>query len=435
MSNHLKLPTHTGMLLNLLHAGSAAQNCLPMRALSPADWEVLIRAAIDYRLAYRFRQALEADVALKADVPEALWGLLDGALRQNREINIRRILQLRHLATACDAEGIPFLLMKGLWLVEVAYRDTSARGSGDIDVLVQPRDMPRFTALISRLGFTVPSGVQDLRELAPENNEFALRHRRLGTTLDIHWAMTHPGKEAPVDEASFWSRAEHYSIAGHPLACLGLEDHLLLLCFHAVIHHRCNSVGPRVLLDVAQVIAHPPRDIDWADLISRAQGLGWERAAWLMLELVRRHVGVQPPSFVMEALRSMEAPPPDVLSAAVEALFLDQFHVERFDSAMVAVLTEWNLWQFIGNVLSRLFAPREYVASYFGVKANEGISPWLIFKRWRNIFQQKFPIFLQWLRSDPALVAELQRSKLLLTWLNAERDFHSQNQNAESTRW
>lgn len=54
---------------------------------------------------------------------------------------------------------------------------------------------------------------------------------------------------------------------------------LLYLCFHAVDHPRFLHVGPRALLDVTRLIAEPPRQIDWDDVISRTHELGWVRGS------------------------------------------------------------------------------------------------------------------------------------------------------------
>jgi hypothetical protein len=53
---------------------------------------------------------------------------------------------------AYEAEGIPLLLKKGLWIIKKLYQNMATRLSGDIDILLKPEDMPRCTRLVQRLG-------------------------------------------------------------------------------------------------------------------------------------------------------------------------------------------------------------------------------------------------------------------------------------------
>ena len=104
------------------------------------------------------------------------------------------------------------MLLKGLWLVETVYRDIRARSSSDIDLLFRPEDMPRFTQLAKELGFDLPASVADIRDLMPAKNEFSLIHSFNDTQSpihwDLHWSLSHPLKDRPIDEEKLWDRSE-----------------------------------------------------------------------------------------------------------------------------------------------------------------------------------------------------------------------------------
>ncbi len=155
---------------------------------------------------------------------------------------------------ARPAAGIPLLVMRGLWLVENVYRDLRARHSGDVDLLVRPEDMPRFTRLVQTLGFKVPRDIGDIREITAANHEFSLFNPATGAGFDLHWSLTHLLEEAQVDDDRFRQGSEIFTLGDQPCRSAGLEDHLLLCCFHATLHHRFKYVGPRALLDIARVI-------------------------------------------------------------------------------------------------------------------------------------------------------------------------------------
>ncbi|MGB4335863.1 MAG: nucleotidyltransferase family protein [Chromatiaceae bacterium] len=299
--------------------------------------------------------------------------------------------------------------------MEIIYRDLKARHSGDIDLLVAPEDMPRFTRLVRTLGFKVPPDIEDIRDITAANHEFTLTHTAAG--FDLHWSLTHPLEEAPVDDASFWRRSEIVTLAEGPCRSLGLEDHLLLLCFHATLHHRFQYVGPRALLDIARVIEQPPRPIDWRDFLARAHDLGWCRGTWLILDLVREHLGVQPPAGVLEGLRPADADDPAIRAAALAAMFLDQGNGQALDHHLVRLVSAATWRESLAILRGRLFPPRRYVASYFGVKIDHPGLTWLYVKRWGMLLKRVTPKVVHLWGGDAGRRAELERTATITAWL------------------
>ena len=416
MHDRAVLPAGADLLLRIMRGDDPA--CLQdLQSLSTNEWEELTLTAVEYRLGAQLLQNLNRLGVALLQIPESARDRLVALTRSNVQRNLVRQFQLRDLANACDVADIPFLIMKGLWLVELAYRDVSMRDSGDIDVLVRADDMPRFTRILSGLGYVLPAGVADIREVAPSRHEFDVVHPKRSTSLDVHWAIT-SSLEAPVDEPSFWLRAEQYRLAGRHCLSLGVEDHLLLICFHAAVHHRFLYVGPRALFDVAQVIENPPRTIDWNEFVDRAKSLGWERGTWLMLELVRVYIGVQPPPFVMNGLRPPGAQDPAVLIAALEAMFLDQSHVQRLDTSLVRLFSEGNWRRRCRWFVNRFFPPPEDVASHFQMKVVHDDLLGLRFKRWWFLLRKNIPMLSELLLPNSRRRAELERSMLLHSWLN-----------------
>lgn len=418
MHDRAVLPPGADLLLCIMRNDDPA--CLrDLQSLSPNEWDELTLTAIEYRLGAQMLQNLNRLGVDLPQIPESARARLVALTRSNVQRNLVRQLQLRDLANACDEADIPFLIMKGLWLVELAYRDVSMRDSGDIDVLVRADDLPRFTRILSGLGYALPAGIEDIREVAPSRHEFDVVHPKRRTSLDVHWSITSP-HEGPVDEPSFWQRAEQYRLAGRDCSSLGVEDHLLLICFHAAVHHRFLYVGPRSLIDVAQVIENPPQPIDWVEFVDRAKSLGWERGTWLMLELVRVYIGVQPPPFVMNDLHQPEEQDCAVLIAALEAMFLDQSHAQRLDTSLVKLFSEGDWKGRCRWFVNRFFPPPEDVASHFQRKVAHDDLLGLRFKRWWFLLRKNLPMLSELLLPNSPRRAELERSMLLHSWLNDE---------------
>lgn len=405
------------LLLQILHQDPARPDPGILASFTPEEWDELIAEAGRYRLAFQLCDYLKAHPDLAERVPAAGLQCLDDTIRGTLNYNFCKQMQLEEMLSACAAAGIPCLVMKGLWLVENVYRDLKARHSGDIDLLVRPEDMPRFTRLVQTQGFKVPRDIGDIREITAANHEFSLFHPSTGAGFDLHWSLTHPLEEAPVDDDKFWQGSEIFTLGDQPCRSLGLEDHLLLLCFHTTLHHRFQYVGPRALVDIARVIEQPPRAIDWEHFLERARELGWSRGIWLILDLVREHLGVQPPAGVLEGLRPADADDPAIRAAALAAMFLDQGGGQALDHHLVRLVSAATWRESLAILRGRLFPPRRYIASYFGVKIDHPGLTWLYVKRWGMLLKRVTPKVVHLWGGDAGRRAELERTATIAAWL------------------
>ena len=335
--------------------------------------------------------------------------------------NLRQQARLKKMLTACEAEDIPVILLKGLWLSETVFRDPKARLTGDIDLLFRQEDMPRFTVLAQRLGFNVPADIGDLTAVDASCNEYPLRHAKDGSYFDVHWALTHPETETPIDESRVWQRSEMFPIGGIPVRSLCVEDHLLYICFHAAAHHRFDYVGPRALLDVAQLVSSPPRAIDWEEVVQRSFELGWSRSVWIMLALAQRYLGAVVPRGVLSALQpgdSRSALEQDILQAAREALFLTQRHGDRLSDNVVRLIEEPSWVERMKIALGRVFPSRQEIAQGSG----PDVSGWQLYRlytrRFGRLAREHAPGLVQVAYGSAQRKAELNRTKLLGNWLD-----------------
>ena len=407
------------LLLQFLHADPTLPNPAHLAVLGAADWEALTAEAIRYRIAFQVGERIKADPRRRACAPEACVRYLNEAVRTTLLRNLRQQGHLREMLTALHAADIPVILVKGLWLAETVYRDQRARATGDIDLLFKPRDMPQLTRLLRDSGFAIPAEVQSICELAPSGNEFPLRHPVKRSFFDIHWALTRPPFEAPVDEQQFWQRAETVSLAGLECRGLCLEDHLLYVCFHAVEHHRFLYVGPRVLVDVAVLVARPPRALDWGAIVARARELKWQRGVWLMLDLAREYLGAPSPKVVLDELRPAARPDVATRRAFIETLFLAQQHADSLPANAVRALDESSWGRRLALVRQRLFPGRESVATYFNRPADAREIHWLYVRRLLLLGKAYLPKIGSLLYGNATSRQELERVRLINRWFDS----------------
>lgn len=412
---HAMLDQWQTILLGILHVDRDLPDQALFSSFKARDWEALVGYGIEYGLGCQLDAFISSRAELGQTVPEESRELLKRATEAQLLQNFRQYRRLGTVLVACAEAGLEIIPFKGLWLAEHIYRDPKARRSGDIDLLVRPKDMPEFTRIMRSLGCPVPAGVTDLRALAPASNECALEFRNNETRLDVHWNIAHPVLEAPIDEESFWARSEASEVGGASCRAFRLEDHLVYLCFHASIHHRFAFVGPRSLLDIAMMIRQPPRPIDWEDVVGRAHSLGWSRGVWLTLELVREHLGVAPPIEHLNALKPKGPASRAVCDQALATLFLEPWPSPVPERLFAFRDAPWRekprlLW-------NRLFPTRQELATQFMTPLEKN-GFWLSYLRRLGHVATYLPLLWSVIRPGKDQQEQQVRSRALREWLD-----------------
>lgn len=381
--------------------------------LHAAHWESVVDLAMQTSLSFQVLQA--GEFGANEHGSSCCIEAIRVHIRHTTVRNALKHRRLKELLGACERKAIPVILTKGLWLVHCIYRDAAARDSGDIDLLFHQEDMPRFTEVASELGYEVPADGACLAEDPQSTNESALRHPDGGLLVDVHWSLTHPATETPVDEGLLWERSEVVDIGGVPCRTLNLEDHLLYLCFHAAAHHKFCAVGPRCLYDVAMVIHQPPRPIRWDELEARAHALGWERAAWLMFALVDEHLGVQAPPTVMQGLHRGSPSDARVRELALETIFAAREQKSLYHH-MARILAPQTAAKRLAGLRLLVLPSRGQMVNQFG--AASGIPTWrLHVKRWAVKLRKWTPEIGGLLVGGRVQREELARTLQIERWL------------------
>jgi hypothetical protein len=218
---------------------------------------------------------------------------------RNQALNeeLCRVLQLLadHAITA-----IPY---KGPALAVTAYGDLSLRQFNDLDLMIQPRDVPQVVALLREHGYEQQWQLTPAQEAAYLRSDcehlFASGQGRL--FLDVHGAFVRRYFPIKLDYERLWQRVQPVSL-GCDVAAYSFtpEDLLIILCIHA-----SKDIWERLIwvTDVAELIkAHS--DLDWTQIVGEAEAFGARRMLLLGLFLAHDLLAVRLPE---EVMRQMEA--------------------------------------------------------------------------------------------------------------------------------
>ena len=193
--------------------------------------------------------------------------------------------ELLTLLRQLKEKGIPAIPLKGPLLATLAYGDLSARQFRDLDLLVQPPDVPAVTQLLVGQGYQLMDAVPALQAqtFLRLNYHSRLRHPVRRTMIEIHWGIAHRSFSLALGQQDLWQACETVMLAGSPVRSLSTENLLLFLCVHGT-RHSWDRLG--WVCDIAELLRSQPQlDIDRTR--HRAAQIGAERMLVLGLLLAQ----------------------------------------------------------------------------------------------------------------------------------------------------
>jgi hypothetical protein len=269
------------------------------------DWGYLVELADHHRvlpLLYENLRTLCPDA-----VPGATLDRLRDSFHASAGHNLCLAGELLRILALLAEHGIVAIPFKGPVLAVAAYGGLGLRQSGDLDILVHERDIPKAEDLLRGRGYRpvespTPEvwgpGASRLRALMDYNH--VLVPREGGPIVELHWAFAEPYYGFHPDPGRLCERLRRIPLVGTPVPVLSAEDSLLILCVHGA-RHRWERLT--WICDIAELNrAHP--EMDWGRVLEEARGLRAERILFLGLRLARDLLSADLPS---EVWRRVEA--------------------------------------------------------------------------------------------------------------------------------
>ncbi len=398
----------SAQLLVLLNPLSTSETIAAiLGSFNSEDWQNFRQYLVSHSLANllyaRFQQ-----MGLQVLVPPDAVGFL----RENYLANAaRNLLLLTHAAevlAALQAEGIPVIGLKGLYLLENVYKDIGVRAMNDLDILVRHEDIPHTIETLQRLSY-MPSTFfdgsapnQDVKHVPP----MSLAD---GTTIEAHWSLLEEDEPFAIDPRGLWQRARPARLAETDACALSVEDLILHLCIHAVYQHYLK-IGLRGMLDIALVLKNGAEHVNWSKLNEIAREWGAEKTLALSFGLLQDMGWARLPEVFLSDL--LPEPLDTAILTKAKSLLLQENLAPDVITPDVAALTSTkNLVQKARVVLNRIFIPRPALARLYKLNPN---SPGILL----GYFRRTFDLFRQYGRTvrkisakDEAIQQDLEHEK------------------------
>jgi len=225
------------------------------------------------------------------------------ALQRAYQTNLHKALLLsRELIRIVDhltALGIEVMPYKGLALAEALYGDIASRQTGDIDLLIRPRDLPRIRQAVGELGYKPHLTLSPTHERAylKSGYEYAFDGAAGANLLEVQWAIQPRFYAVDFDMDGLFRRAIVLTVAGHPMKTPSAEDLFLVLSVHAAKHVWARLVW---LCDIARLMNLP--NLNWEWIGSQARELGVLRILQVTILLANRLLGAVTPAAAQQFL-------------------------------------------------------------------------------------------------------------------------------------
>ncbi len=317
--------------------GEALEEARGLASRKEVAWGRLLDVARTGGVAPLVYHAVRGEGLLPSEVEEALRG--DYFANASRNVVLFRALE--DALRALEAEGIPVIALKGAALAETVYGNVAVRPMGDLDLLVGEGRVPAAAHALAELGYSsAQRGGFDVEDI--HSNQLLLRRRGAnGEVIEIHWQLFwFPYYRRVVPNDWFWTTALPVEIGETESLMLAPEAHVLHLCGHLLHHH--GSDGAFRLLwmhDVAALVVYYAKEIDWDEVLDRAQAYDLVQPVQQILTRVKAMWSVPIPPEVMERLRGMRPSRGEV--QALEWLTETSASMETYALAGLASMPTW----------------------------------------------------------------------------------------------
>jgi hypothetical protein len=195
--------------------------------------------------------------------PQEIMEYLNRVLLLAAARNLLAGRQIQSVTGALKDAGIPVILLKGHALARTVYPDPALRQSSDIDLLVQPHNIPASEEILEKLGYVCP--VKTFHISQNEHHHEIFSPQGKGLHIELHWVTDNAFDLFPggwLDDAFL----RRIPIRSGDLSCdtFSHSDHLLYLAFHNVFQHW--SMRLDWVYDISRMMREFTTQDDWKEL-------------------------------------------------------------------------------------------------------------------------------------------------------------------------
>ncbi len=229
--------------------------------------------------------------------------------------NHRKMLQTRAVLDAFAEAQIPVMLLKGLALVPLYYRNWALRPTNDLDLMVPPQLAGAAGEVLERNGWR--SGYSRLLKSAAYRTTIHAMSfvGEAGDSLDLHWHALLDWCSEDAD-TTFWEAAQVLPLNGCNVLALGDTDQFFQIIVHTP---RRDPIAPiRWVADATMLLR--VANVDWDRLLALIAAGGFVLRARQALSYLRDVFYLAVPDRVLRELGRATPSAVETLEARINRL-------------------------------------------------------------------------------------------------------------------
>lgn len=309
-------------LVSLMRASLGREAPPDAARLAACDWRRLELVASHHGLGAILCRALQGNVT---GVPSEPLRIFKAQYVANAYRSHVAQTCVGEVGAAFGTEQISVIVMKGAALLRTLYDDPGLRVIGDVDLLVDERDVERASMLLQRMGLQqFASDHEDERGPLCHIHRVYCRPEPRAIPIELHWRLFEPYQPYVFDLDEVRARARQFPGLPANVLVMAPEHELTHLCVHLDRHAVTfrslvsrqdwrellllpQGLGRLVwLYDIALYLQRRSALIDWDSFVDTARRWAMDDRIHATLELSRRVFGVGPPPEVLQALEGKQ---------------------------------------------------------------------------------------------------------------------------------
>jgi hypothetical protein len=229
--------------------------------------------------------------------------MLRGAAMGAAAANLLHLETLRRIESAFAAERIPMIVLKGAAIAGTAYRDPGMRPMTDVDIWIDPDDMPRAMVAMGELGYRQAAGLPGRPHALQRRSdgEVPFRPTEGQGLVELHYGPFQGwwSRRTAIPDAGGLRRRARPLGPGRHAHGLAPDDALVQTAFHVAVNQFGQS-PVRGIMDLG-VLARR-HAVDWTQVWERLRAWRLAMAVGLVLNAADRLVGL--PGYAAQASRT-----------------------------------------------------------------------------------------------------------------------------------
>jgi hypothetical protein len=251
-------------LIALWQAIALGHPFAPGRVLGKSDLDWVIETGMAPLLYAVTRETPEI-------LPPGLEPRLRAAERWARLRSAETLEAVAQFADRCTERAVELTLLKGISTCGEYYAVPYQRFLGDVDLLVDPGDVPTASAVLGELGYRIPESVRTL-DYDGHHHLPPACHPDTGVCVELHTDLFPPeaglNREGPFARSRVRREQRPATLDGRAVLRLSPELQLLYTASHWALDF-VAAPGARALLDATLLIRAEGERLDWGRV------LGW----------------------------------------------------------------------------------------------------------------------------------------------------------------